>query len=174
MKNWLLLFPVSILCLVYLQCSSPSKNDSGTTAKNKTPAPAVAAPEKGMDLSHVNVCQLITKDDVASVFGPVRDEPKEDPPNGNEKGCTYYNQEGHFVDISLSPLDDWNLILQLNPDAKPISDIGGHHAVSKPGVDSLEVWVHQDGKAVINVRDSLQDADQARKFAEMAVKIVGK
>src|SRR5262249_3540892 len=152
-----------------------NKKDSETTSKNEAPAPAVAGPAaKGMDLSSVNVCQLISKQDVASVFGPVRDEPKEDPPNGSEKGCTYYNQEGHFVDITLKPLDDWNLILQLKPDAKPIPDIAGYHAVSGPGADALEVWVHQDGKAVIGIRDSLQDADQAKKFAELAVKIVGK
>ena len=170
MNRWLLaLFMIASLCF---GCSSSDKTEA--PSKSDLPQPPSATPAGGMDLSRVNVCQLISKEEVASVFGPVRDEPKEDPPSGQDKGCTYYNQEGHFVDIILKSLEDWNSILQLNGNAKPIPDIGGYHAYSASKPDSLEVWVLREGKAVINIRDSVQDADQAKKFAELTLKILGK
>jgi hypothetical protein len=156
-----LVFLVLVL-LVLAGCSTPAPATvPAPTAVKYTALPTPTS--TGLDLKSIDVCTMMPQADVESVFGTLRGDPKVDPPNGPEKGCTYYNQQGHFVDISLHPVEEWSLLRQLQPDAVD-STVNGDKAFSADKPDGAYLWVLRPSKAIIEIRLSSKDPAQAKQF----------
>ncbi len=151
------------LVLMLVACGGPKT--APTAAPTSTPrssAPPTAA-SAGIDLTKVDMCTLVPKGDIEAVLGPLGKEPKADPPNGPEIGCTFYNEQGEYVDLSLNPVGDWGMLRQLQPDAKDLT-LDGDKAFSADKFYGVELWVLRQGKAIIQVRLSTKDLEQAKKF----------
>ena len=67
---------------------------------------------QGIDLSAVNVCELLPIAEIEAVIGKLRDtSPKETISIDREKGCNYIDDaNGHFYEITYYPLDHWGLV----------------------------------------------------------------
>ena len=157
-----LAFLLSLIVLL-VGCGAPpvAPTLAPTDAPKGPPAPTAAS--VGIDLTRVNVCTLMPKTDIEAVLGALGRDPKVDPPNGSEQGCTFYNQAGEYVDISLAPVADWSLLRQLQPDAKD-GTLDGDKAFSAAKFYGAELWVLRQGQAIIHIRLSTKDLEQAKKF----------
>lgn len=126
-----------------------------------------------MDLSKVDVCTLLPASEAEAVFGTkLQKPPQADPPNGNEKGCIYYNEQGHYADIVLHPVDDWSFIKQVQTEGKDLPDIDGHSAFGGEMQSAYRIYVLAQGKAVVDVRDSSGDQGQAEKFVRKVLSLL--
>ncbi len=146
---------------------------SATGPSGSATPPGRAAPQRtatavGLDISSIDTCVLLPKADIESVFGPLGKEPKADFPNGNEKGCLYYNDRGEFADIILNPVSDWSLLREVHPDATDLT-FNGDKAFSNKNPDSVSLYVLHVPKAVIHVRVSSKDLAEAKLFVPKVI-----
>lgn len=146
---------------------------SATGPSGSATAPGRAAAQRtptvvGLDISSIDTCALLPRADIESVFGPLGKEPKADFPNGNEKGCIYYNDRGEFADIILNPVSDWSLLREVHPDATDLT-LNGDKAFSNKNPDSVSLYVLHLPKAVVHVRVSSKDLAEAKLFVPKVI-----
>lgn len=118
-----------------------------------------------LDLSSLDVCTFVPREILAGIFGPLKDEGTPDTVLGREKGCTFYNEEGNFADMRIYPPDEWELRKSLEADRIEVGGLGDEaFAVDKS--DAYDLWVLAQDLAVMEVRVSTHDEEQARQIAE--------
>ncbi|HVG00895.1 MAG TPA: hypothetical protein VND68_13735 [Chloroflexia bacterium] len=118
-----------------------------------------------LDLSSLDVCAFVPREILAGIFGPLKDEGTPDTVLGKEKGCTFYNEEGNFADMRIYPPDEWELRKNLESDKIEVGGLGDEaFAVDKS--DAYDLWVLAQDLAVMEVRVSTHDEEQARLIAE--------
>ncbi len=160
--------PLALLSmLVLVACGVPNAPASPATAQART-TPQATSVSAGLDIQSLDACALMPRADIESVLGTLGKEPKADPPNGSEKGCIYYDQQGEYADITLNPASDWTLLRQLQPDATDFT-LDGDKAFSADKSYGAELWVLRPGKAVIHVRVSSKDLEQAKRFVPTVI-----
>ncbi len=162
--------------------TGPAQPPAPTAVSHPTAAPQSNAGQpvaggstQSLDFTGIDVCKIVSVADFEAVYGPLSKtkDPQVDPPNDPEKGCTIYNDEGNFVDIVLHPTSDWDLLKQLQADAKDKAPLDGNTAFSSNKLDAYELFVLRSGKAVVEIRVSTGDLDQARKFAQKVLAKIG-
>ncbi len=159
---------VSILLLVLLLAACGSAPISASPAplatkpnNNSQPADTTAT---GIDLSQVDVCELLPVVEVEAVIGPLRqDSTKPTRSLDRERGCHYVDaQQGRFYEVELYPLDQWNLAKRTLKDAQPVADVGdGAYLGTYSDCKWLKVLVKD--RVVIGAR--VGDEDQASALA---------
>jgi hypothetical protein len=129
----------------------------GVSNSSSQPAAAVAPITIGNDLSQIDVCQAIPKEEVESVMGrklignPERFEFTETP--GETSGCIYYAEQGadgeaHFGYVVLTPLETYSdQPLSENTDVSGIGD----KAYFNNGADARQLWVRLNNKVAFVV-----------------------
>ena len=141
---------------------------TGTTPLDSTGPTSTTAStgaSGALDLSSLDVCTFIPKDVLVGIFGPLKDEGTQDTVLGEEKGCTFYNEEGHFADIRIYPPDNLELRKNLEDNKMEISGLGDEaFAVDKS--DAYDLFVLVRDVAFVEVRVSTHSEEQARQIAE--------
>jgi hypothetical protein len=114
-------------------------------------------------------CALMTKAEVAAIFGELKGEPKPDTGLLEEKQCGYQNMKGSWLKLSVYPSDRWGMrkftVIEMNPEN--ISGLGEEAFAVKRGTDA-EVYVRK-GEWILEVRSSSGRAI-TQKITEVAVK----
>ena len=146
--------------------SLPADTASGSPADTASGSPADTS--ASLDFATLDTCALIPPEDIASVIGALRGEPAADPPNGSEKGCLYFNEEGNFADVILGPASDWDLLRQLQPEAEDFT-LNGDAAFAADKPDAANLWVLRPGQTVIHVRVSSGDREQAQQLVAKVI-----
>src|SRR5512139_774740 len=124
------LVPILLLALLLVACSGTTTTPAPTQPAAKsdnTSNPVSAEPASaGIDLSQVDVCQLIPVAEVEAVIGTVRkDSTKPTLSLDRERGCHYVEaKHGRFYEVELYPLDHWNLAKRTLKDAQPVAAVG--------------------------------------------------
>ncbi|MEP6709674.1 MAG: hypothetical protein ABJB32_06030 [Verrucomicrobiota bacterium] len=119
--------------------------------------------------SEPNPCALMTKAEVATIFGELKGEPKPDTGVLEEKQCGYENVKGSWLKLSVYPSDRWGMrkftVSEMNPET--ISGLGEEAFRVKRGIEA-EVYVRK-GEWILEVRSSSGRAI-TQKIAEVAAK----
>jgi hypothetical protein len=148
MKKTLPLFAAVLLILTTLAC--------GLSGSQTEPTLPVAPITVGSDLSKIDVCQAIPKEDIEAVMG--RGLVSDPQPFGyydttNSSGCSYdagkdTNGEAHFGYVVLTPIEVYeNQPLYLNVDVSGFGD----GAYFNNGADARQLWVKIDNKVAFVV-----------------------
>jgi len=126
-------------------------------------------PDDGMDLSGVNVCQLLDPAAVAAVVGEEIDaDPQEMLSIDREKGCRFDGVSGNYYEITLHPLDQWGLTEYILNEPQELPGVGDG-AFSGSSSDAALIRVLAAGRVVIEVRVSDEDPDHALGLYELAL-----
>ena len=193
LSRFLLLCTVFVLALAIASCGSqeaeappsnqPASDSAPATAvpaQVAADAPAAAASDapsealeeaQGIDLTAVNVCELLPVAEIEAVVGALRDgSPKETISIDREKGCQYIDDaNGQFFEITLYPLDHWGLVKYTLNEAAPLEGVGdGAYTGAYSDAAVLEVLVKD--RAVIGVRASDESQQTALALYEIALK----
>jgi hypothetical protein len=123
-----------------------------------TPTPAI------IDLKSLDVCTLIPADQVAHTIGTLSGQGKPTISVAEEKGCEWTNDKGNFADLIVNSPFDWDLQKALNPDYTALGGIGDD-AFTIKHTDALELWVLLTNRAILEVRVSSQNQNQAGQLA---------
>ncbi len=148
----------------------------GGAATTSTPTQPVATPDSnskpvsvetastGIDLSQVDVCELLPVAEVEAVIGSVRkNSTKPTISFDRERGCKYIEaKHGQFYEVTLYPLDHWGLVKVTLKDAQPVADVGDGAYVGTYS-DSIWLQVLVKDRAVVGVRAG--DESQASALA---------
>jgi hypothetical protein len=114
-------------------------------------------------------CALMTKAEVAVIFGELKGEPKPDTGLLEEKQCGYQNVKGSWLKLSVYPSDRWGMrkfiVSEMNPENIPGL---GEEAFAVKRETNAEVYVRK-GEWILEVRSNSERAI-AQKIAEVAVK----
>jgi hypothetical protein len=135
------------------------------------PAASAGGGARSLDFNTLDICTFLPRAEVEKLLGTLSKDPQVDPPNGSEKGCLYYDGQGMFVDVILSPASDFDLLRQMHPDAVDI-DFNGETAFSNENFSATELFVLHGSTAVIHVRVSSEDLEQARVFAALVTSLL--
>jgi hypothetical protein len=176
------LFLSLFLALILGACSgsaddgSPAPVQEEPTAQESgedLPADSSLDSEAGTDLEGVNACQQIPAEEVSAIVGPLReDETREDVSISGEAGCTYYDQDGHFYDLSFEPLYSWGTVEYALNEAEPVEGLldgawqgtyeGGEITVKALVEGELVIGVHLSSGGIETARDLVMLANQYR------------
>ena len=87
----------------------------------------------------VSSCSLLSKADVASLIGELKEEPKPDTGLRGEKDCRYFSLEGHWLKTSFYTADRWELEKGITSEQHqtPLPNLGDEAFSAKPGRDSI-------------------------------------
>lgn len=192
LTQFILIITAVALVLAMTSCSSQDNGTSPPSQSTPESAPATEAlPEaatdapievattasadilseaQGVDLSAVNVCELLPVAEIEAVIGKLRDtSPEETISIDREKGCNYLDDaNGHFYEITYYPLDHWGLVKYTLNEAKPAEGIGDG-AYWGTYSDAIMLEVLAKDRAVIGVRVSDENQDTARALYEIAL-----
>ncbi len=125
--------------------------------------------EDGTDLEGVNACQQIPAGEVGAIAGPLReDDTREDVSIAGEAGCTYYDQDGHFYDLSYEPLYSWGTVEYALNEAEPVEALldGAWKGTYEGGEITVKALVK--GELVIGVHLSSGGIETARGLVMLA------
>lgn len=126
-------------------------------------------PSEGTDLAGVNTCQQIPAEEVSVIVGPLReDDTSQDVSIAGEAGCTYYDQEGQFYDLSYEPLYIWGTVEYALNEAQPVEDLLDGAWMGRYDGGEITVKVLVKGELVIGVHISAGDLETARSLAALA------
>jgi hypothetical protein len=141
---------------------------SGTTGTS-------GSQSKGLDLSTIDPCTLLTEEDVAAIMGPVNVKPTfTDIPGAVSKDCVFVNRDNMtdpMLSVMLSPLDRWEyekLSLQVDGTPSNVSGVGDE-AVTADAVAWQRLLVLVKDRAFIQVRIVPKDVEMAKKIAEKVI-----
>jgi hypothetical protein len=160
------------------QPTATGEQAASVAAKPTTaPTPAVSqanggtggAEAAGIDLTTIDPCTLVPKTELETVFGELRGEPKPDVIIGEERGCTYRNMQGNFVDITLYPPTSWNLYKKIQTEITDVVGIGDE-AFTTEKSDAVQLWVLLRDRVVVEVRISTHELEQAKQIAQQVIK----
>src|SRR5712692_5991816 len=160
----LLLFAMTII--VVLACRQ-------TTTTRSEPKAAVAPITVSSDLTRIDLCQAIPKEDIEAVMGrKLTDAPKhfEFYDTAGTSGCSYdagkdSSGEAHYGYVVLTPLD----VYEKQPLYKNVDVSGiGDSAYFNNGGDTRQLWVKINGKVafVIGFGD-VENEDGATTLAKL-------
>ncbi|CAG0932278.1 hypothetical protein TFLX_02516 [Thermoflexales bacterium] len=159
---------VLVLTLSVAACGNAPTSSSPaqlTTKPNNNSQPVSAeATTAGIDLSQVDVCELLPVAEVEAVIGAVRQgSTKPTRSLDRERGCHYVDAKHvRFYEVELYPLDQWNLAKRTLKDAQPVADVGdGAYLGTYSDCKWLKVLVKD--RVVIGVR--VGDEKQATALA---------
>ena len=125
--------------------------------------------DEGMDLSGIDVCEILPVDDVAAIVGPLDpDTPKVMLSIDREVGCQYYNTSGEFFEVQLYPLDQWALQEIILNDVEALEGIGDGAFIGNYS-DSLTLRTLVEATTVISARVSNQDLNTAVALYELTL-----
>jgi len=136
-------------------------------------APANDSTAKGIDVSKVDACALLTRAEVEAVMGPVEYKPHAPQSVRDEKDCNYvqeHNQDdgtikGQELDVVIWPSHYWEMHQALSAaDATPVAGIGDEaFTVIFPTLQTLFVRVR--AKAIVEVHVYPKNVENAKKLA---------
>jgi len=144
---------------------------STTLSNHPTPSPASkasASVNRRVDLASLKPCGILSREEVEPVFGTVRGEPREDVSISGEKGCTYRNLKGNFADIVVYEPEKWKLQKVVRKNVNPVEGMGDEAFWARVD-NTVELWVLLRDRAVVEVRVSTKDLEQARKLAQRVI-----
>jgi hypothetical protein len=124
---------------------------------------------EGTDLNGVNVCSLISLEEVAEVTGALReDETEEEIQMDREVGCRYYDQQGRWYVLTFYPLDQWGLVeLTLN-EAEAVEGVLDGAWLGRYSSNELLLKALVDGEMVISAHVSDGNLETAIQLVELA------
>lgn len=168
-----------LIVVLLLVWSVAACGNAGTPAPTQSPAKPIAKAEPssvepasaGLDLSNVDVCQLIPAAEVEAIVGPLRkDSAKPTLSLDRERGCKYIeDKHGQFFEVELYPLDQWNLAKRALKDAQPVAGVGdGAYLGTYSDCKWLKVLVKD--RVVIGVRVGDEDQTSALALYEVMLK----
>ncbi len=162
-----LMLPGILLALSALAC--------GLSSTPSDPKAPIAPISIGNDLSQVNVCQAIPKEDIEAVMGRKlvsAPEHFEYYDTAGTSGCMYdsgkdSDGEAHFGYVVLTPIEVYNQQpLYLNVDVSGI----GESAYFNNGADARQLWVKIDDKVAFVVAfGDVAREDGAKAIAKLLV-----
>jgi len=104
-------------------------------------APVSAEPESRTP--RIEVCSLLSRSEVESIFGTLKTDPKSETGLRGEKECRYQNADGQWLKASLYGADRWELEKGI------VSEL---HPASIAGLGDEAFWVKQGTDRVVYVR----------------------
>jgi len=162
-----LILPGILLALSALACGL-----SSAPSEPKTPITPISI---GSDLSQIDVCQAIPKEDIEAVMARTlvsAPEHFEYYDTAGTSGCTYdagkdSDGEAHFGYVVLTPIEVYNQQpLYLNVDVSGI----GESAYFNNGADARQLWVKIDNKVAFVVAfGDVAREDGAKAIAKLLV-----
>ena len=160
--------PILLLALLLAACGSaptpPSPTQLTTNPNNNRNPVSADTTVAGIDLSQIDVCELLPVAEVEAVTGPLRqDSTKPTLSLDRERGCKYIDaKHGRFYEVALYPLDQWNLAKRTLKDAQPVAAVGdGAYLGTYSDCKWLQVLVKD--RVVIGAR--VGDENQATALA---------
>jgi hypothetical protein len=163
------------LSFVVLLLPSLACGLSNPTSKPQAPISPIVI---GQDLTTIDLCQAIPKENIEAVIGRklVRDpEPFMYYDSPNSSGCSYdagkdTDGNAYFGYVALTPLEDFdNQPLYLNEDVIGIGDA----AYFNNGADARQLWVRLEGKVAFVVAfGDVENEDGARAIAELLIEAI--
>ncbi|MEP7015413.1 MAG: hypothetical protein ABI925_08240 [Verrucomicrobiota bacterium] len=112
-------------------------------------------------------CTLIDKEDLAKIFGEIKEGPKPKEGLMKEKECAWTNISGSWLSVSVYSSERWGLKKGSANNPVDVKGLGEEAFSDKRGTDA-ELYVRK-GKSILEVRTS-GGSEVARKAAETAIK----
>lgn len=147
--------------------SGPAPTTDAIPAPTDTTEASTSSGE-AIDLASLDPCTFVPQAEIAGIFGPLKDAGTVDTALGLEKGCTFYNEDGNFVSLTVHPADMWDLRKNLEADTEPVSGLGDE-AFGVDKSDAYDLFVLVRDVAMLEVRVSTHDQTQARQLAESMI-----
>ena len=115
-------------------------------------------------------CALISKADVAKIFGEIKEGPKAKEGLMKEKQCEWTNMAGSWLSVSVYSSEQWGLKKGSGNNPVEVKGLGEEAFTDKRGTDA-KIYVRK-GQLMLEVRTS-GGAEVARKVAELAAPKLG-
>lgn len=117
--------------------------------------------------AEVDPCALVAKEDLAKIFGEVKEGPKAKEGLMKEKECEWTNMSGSWLIVGVGSSDNWGMKKMGANNPAEVKGLGEEAFSDKRGTDA-ELYVRK-GKLILAVRTSA-GGEAARKASEIALK----
>lgn len=117
----------------------------------------------------VDPCSLLSKEDLTSVLGEIKEGPKAKEGLMKEKRCEWTNMSGSWLSLSVYTSDSWGLKKGSANNPVDVKGLGEEAFSDKRGTDA-ELYVRK-GQSILEVRTSA-GSEVAKKVAEIAIRKV--
>lgn len=115
----------------------------------------------------VDPCSLISEEEVAKIFGELKEGPKAKEGLMKEKECEWTNMSGSWLSVGIYSAEKWGLKKGSGNNPVEVKGMGEEAFSDKRGTDA-ELYVRK-GRLMLEVRTS-GGGEVAKKAAEIAMK----
>lgn len=170
MKTIATILSISLSSFVVLACgrSEPADISSSETTSVAAPATAPAAEANKIDVTTIDPCVLVPRQDMQTMFGELKEGPTPGTGLRNERQCNYTNTAGEWIKLSVYGGTDrwqWEKGITNAQNPRDIGGLGDEAFAIKRGTDAV-VYVRK-GETILELSCSCP-AERAEAISRVA------